>query len=116
MNPLNTSEAIENDLVYNIYQSFAFAFKNNMPVTIDGRTIPTRSLFRDPKKIENFLEVILKKENQDPSQRAVIDIFQIKEKISKMREVQNFLNSQATIDSQPSEDTFVEDSFFLRTS
>jgi hypothetical protein len=115
MNALNTSEAIENDLVYNIYQSFAFAFKNNLPVTIDGKTIPTRLLFRDPKKIENFLDVILKG-NQDPSQRTVIDIFQIKEKISKMREVQNFLNSQATIDSQPSEDTFVEDSFFLKTS
>ena len=115
MNPLNTSEAIENDLVYNIYQSFAFAFKNNMPVIIDGRTIPTRSLFRDPQKIENFLDVILKG-NQDPSQRAVIDIFQIKEKISKTREVQDFLNSKAIVDSEPSEDGFMGDSFFLRTS
>ncbi|MFZ4115911.1 MAG: hypothetical protein ACOYK6_04195 [Chthoniobacterales bacterium] len=115
MNTSNTPEAIENDLVYNIYKSFALAFKNNIPVTIDGRTIKTRSLFEDAQKIEAFLDVILKKENQDPSERVVIDIFQIKEKISKMRAAQEFFNSEPTIESGPSQDGFVEDSFFLKT-
>ena len=116
MNISNSPEAIENDLVYNIYEAFAFAFENNIEVTIDRKNIPIRSLFEDPSKIKVFLDVILKKENQGPSKREVVDVFQIKKKLRKIRETQEFLSSEAPTKPQPTQDSFVEDSFSLRTA
>ena len=112
----NSTDAIENDLVYNIYEAFAFAFENNIQVTIDRKNIPIRSLFEDPSKIKGFLDVILKKENQDPSRREVVDVFQIRQKLRKIGDTQRLLNSDETIDPKPPQDSFLQDSFSLKAA
>lgn len=116
MNEINDTEAVEIDLVYNIYEAFSVALKNNIVMTFAGKTLPIRSFFQEPQKAEELLDAILQKENNGASERKVIDIFQIQKTIKKMKMSQALLDSPLSTDSEQSEGNFFEDIFSLKTA
>ncbi len=113
---INTPEAIEHELLAHIYQSLSFAFKKNLPITINEREILIQSLFDYPEKAERFLATLLSEKEHSPSHREIVDIFQVKSAIKKWRQAEELFNSESVLDTKENEDHFLEESSFLRAS
>ena len=116
MNTTNGTEATEIDLVYNIYEAFTIAFKKNITATFSGKTLPLRSFFQEPQKVEQLLDAILQKEDKGKSERKVIDVFQIQEAVKKMNATRELLDCPLSADPEQSEGNFFEDIFSLKAA
>lgn len=116
MNKINDEKAVEADLTYNIYKAFSVALKKDIILTFAGNTLPVRSFFQEPKKVEALLDAILQEDKDGTSERKVIDIFQLQKTIKKMKSFQTFLDSPLSADPVLSEGNSFEDIFSLKAA